>query len=258
MMTSTKIGTAAFLLAIAATLFPMETLRAQAGGFTFSCVGWDRIDGPPIHYLSGMPLEDEKPAARLGRLKVVDTPEMTRSESYEFRAGRTIGFYRKVNGTDGEPSLREVASCTVPAGWSKVLFVFFPGEGEDTYRLYCLSDDRAYAPYGSYQFVNLTPSRVTGFLDKQEFELDSKSSSVMRIRGDASRPIDFGLWTAQDGRKKWLLRNTLTYKPTKHLVYFLYAAPDRMGRMQMQTKGIVEFRPPPMEESGMADTSAVR
>lgn len=222
-------------------------LLGQENGFAFTCASWERVEGSPIYYLAGKPVKNETPEAKLKRLKKVDTPEMTRSERSEFKSGQTISFYRKISNEGGAVALQEVATSKIPDSWENVLFVFFPTEKEGRYHLYPLRDDRTQTPYGSYQFVNLTGDTITGFLDKNEITLKPKKTAVIVLKGEESRPLNFGVWTVEDGKRKWLMRNTLTYKPTKYLVYFFYGTSDRMGRKKLKSKGIVAFEPPPVE-----------
>lgn len=232
-----------FCLSLFALFFAFAELKAQGGGFTFSCASWDRIEESPIYYLTGKPSKNESPEARLKRLKEVDTPEMTRSETYDFKAGQTISFYRKISNATGEMVLQEIASNKIPETWKAVLFVFFPGEQEGTYRLYPLRDEREFAPFGSYQFVNLSNESVSGFLDEKKIDLKPQKTSLIILKGEKPRPINFGVWTVENGQQKWLMRNTLTYRPTKYLIYFFYAATDAMGRKKLNSKGIVAFEP---------------
>ncbi|BDS08544.1 hypothetical protein NT6N_35840 [Oceaniferula spumae] len=227
----------------------------QGGGFHFTCASWERISGSPIHYLAGRPTKNEDIQSKLERLKEVDVTEMTRSQSYEFKGGRVVNFYRTKPSSDGEVALQKVAAVNVPASWNNALFVFFPGKNKDTYRIYPINDDRSHAPFGSYQFVNLSSIGVHGFLDRKKLSLKAKAASVVKLNGSESRSINFGVWAMVDGKRKWLQRNTLTYKPSKYLIYFFYETRDRRGKMKMESKGIVAFRPPPVvDERGVASS----
>ena len=152
-----------YFLIITVVLFGAVRLQAQTSSFTFSCASWDRIVGDPIHYLAGKPIAKnatrggESSEDRMKRLKQIDVPEMTRSFSYEFKTGRTIGFFRKSTNAEGEVTL-----------------------------------------------------------------------------------------TMVNGKRQWLQRNTLTYKPTKYLIYFFYSEKDRWGKLKLESKGIVAFKPPPV------------
>lgn len=231
-------------------LLQLPDLGAQSAtaGFKFSCASWERIEGKPIHYLSGRPKKGEKKEAQLERLKEVDVPEMTRSVIYEFKAGRTVSFFRKKTNAAGEETLVPVATTTVPTGWTRVLFVFFPGKEKGSYRIFSLQDDRVHAPFGSYQFINLSKHQLSGFLGKEALALKPNGRSIIKLRGDEPRSLDFGVWTTIDGQKKWLQRNSLTYRPNKYLVYFFFATQDGRGKLKVKSKGIVDFKPPPVED----------
>jgi len=237
--------------ACCSVLFGYSNVYAQegeGGSFEFTCASWDRVVGTPIHYLAGKPPRNEDEQARKDRLKEVDVTEMTRSQAYEFKSGRKIQFYRIKSNAAGEDTMQVVASAAVPAGWKKVLFVFFPGKTKDSYRIYPLRDDRAFAPFGSYQFVNLARIPVAGFLDKKRMAIKPNSSFMVKLDGATPRPVNFGVWSMVDGKRVWLQRNTLTYKPTKYLIYFFYETKDRRGKMKLQSKGIVAFKPPPVDQ----------
>lgn len=222
--------------------------QEPSGGFVFSCASWDRIDGPPIYYIAGKAKRDETPGDKLKRLESVDVPEMTRSLLYEFKSGRQVSFFRKVTGEEGEVLLDEVASVSVPSSWSRALFLFFPGKEKGAYRIFPIRDDRASAPFGSYQFVNLSELELSGFLDRNPISLKPKGKSIIKLTGDEKRSLDFGVWSMIDGKKKWMQRNTLTYRPQKYLIYFFYTEKDGQGRAKVRSKGIVDFKPPSEDE----------
>ena len=238
-MTSNK-PSSSQLATLLVTLFLTIHLNARpsADSLEFSCVSWDRIEGPPVYYLPSPPREKESMDSLLDRLLPVKIPEMTRPPIEEFKGGRQVNFYRKANG------IEKFASVNVPAEWKRALFIFFPEDKQGNYRIIPLRDDRKHAPYGSYQFVNLTDLPLSGFIEKTSISLKPREKKIIKPGGDSLRPMDFGIWTTVDNERVWLQRNTLTYKPDKYLIYFFYSREDRMGRLKVESRGIVEFRPP--------------
>ena len=211
---------------------------------SFSCSSWDRMQGPPLLYLPSPRREDESMESVMKRLTQVDIPEMTRSLPYEFKGGRTIAFFRKqaADGTTG--GLENFASVTIPATWDRVLLLFFPTGNDGEYKIFPLRDDREHAPYGSYQFVNLSSEVLEGFIDKNKISLKAGGRSIIKLTGNEPRPLNFGVWATIDGKRKWLQRNTLTYRPSKYLIYFFHSGRDQMGRLKIESRGIVDFRKP--------------
>jgi len=222
----------------------LHAKASEGGGFTFSCASWENMSDTPIFYLAGKPAKDEDNEARMKRLRQVDVTKMTRSQQYRFKSGRIVHFYHKTTGAQGDAILQEVATVKVPADWSRVLFLFIPGKSAHHHRIFPIRDDRAHAPFGSYQFVNFSKITVSGFIGKERISLQPKESRVVRFRGK-TRPLNFGVWSVIDGKRQWLQRNTLTYKPDKQLIYFFHQSQDRRGRIKVESKGIVDFRPPP-------------
>lgn len=215
--------------------------------FSFSCASWESVKGDALYYYSGRAKKNELKEDAIKRLKKVGLSVMTRSHLYEFKGGNKISFYRKGTNQDGEETHTVAASTTVPSHWKRVLLVFFPGAKPGEYRILPIQDDRDVAPYGSYQFINLTKLQLSGVLDKTKLLVKPNGKLLVKLRGDKSKSMLFGVWAEVEGKKKWLQRNTLTYKPSKYLIYFFYASKDARGQLKVSSKGIVEFRPPPVK-----------
>jgi len=220
------------------------TVETNGNSIIFSCSSWDRMKPPPILYLPSPRRENESMESVTKRLTQVNITEMTRSLPYEFEGGRTISFFRKQDMDGASGGLQNFASVTIPPDWDRVLLLFFPAGNDGSYKIYPLRDDREHAPYGSYQFVNLSHQPLEGFIDKTQISLKAWGSSIIKFAGNEPRPLDFGVWTTINGKRKWLQRNTLTYRPSKYLVYFFYSDMDQMGRMKIESRGIVDFRKP--------------
>jgi len=218
--------------------------QATDNSISFSCSSWDRMQGPKLLYLPTPRREGESMESVTKRLTQVDIAEMTRSLPYEFKGGRTIAFFRKqaAGGTTG--GLENFASVTIPAGWDRVLLLFLPTGKDGEYKIFPLRDDREHAPFGSYQFVNLSNQPLEGFIDKNPISLKAGGRSIIKLTGNEPRPLNFGVWATIEGKRKWLQRNTLTYRPSKYLIYFFHSGTDQMGRLKIESRGIVDFRKP--------------
>ncbi|MFC4991597.1 hypothetical protein [Rubritalea tangerina] len=225
--------------------------RKSKANFSFSCASWENVGSDQLYYLEGKPKKGETEEQSMERLKQVDLSEMTRSLNYAFEGGQKITFYRKT-----VAGVQPVNTATVPSSWKRVLFVFFPGEKKGSYKLMPLRDDRSHAPYGSYQFVNLSSLEINGGIGKTRISIKPKKNQIVKFTGDKSRSLNFGVWASVEGKKQWLQRNTLTYKPQKYLVYFFYPTVDARGRVKVKSKGIVEFRPSPVEGERLRELAA--
>lgn len=221
------------------------TKPKKAANFVFSCASWEKMKGEEIYYLPEKLEEEATAEDMLAKLKAVDVPEMTRSNTYEYKGGSKISFYRKSVSSKPESKtpLRSIASVSVPSDWKKVLFVFFPGKKRGEYKIFPIRDERKFAPYGAYQFVNLSTLPLSGIIDKRKLSVKPKGKSIVQLRGSKSRSMNFGVWAEVNGKKQWLQRNTLTYKPNKYLIYFFYPSKDSRGQLKLKSKGIVSFKP---------------
>jgi len=206
----------------------------------FRTAAWDKVSEPL--YVDTNPSPDKE---KFEEIKV-----FTMSLGHEFKLklrgeSPVVKFYRK-DLVDGEEVFTVQAQGKVTPGVERYIYLFLPKQkGKKTYPLYSLADERKHAPWGSYEFFNLSKLNIGGVTHKSKFTLKPNARKLIPLKLKPKQEFDFALFNLmQDGEHVRLARNTFHFNPEKHLKYFIYSYQDAMGRTKTKAKCLVDFKKP--------------
>jgi len=232
-------------LIICPIVIALSALTAQAQDkapreIIFRTASWDKVS--ETLYIDTNPAPDKEKFEKVN----VFTMSLSHEVKLKLRGENPVVKFYKKDIVDGEEVFTVRAQGKVKNDVKRYIYLLLPiKKGKKTYPVYSLADERKHAPWGSYEFFNLSNLNIGGVAHKSKFTLKPNGRKLLVLNLKPKQPIDFALFNLQqDGKHLRLARNTFHFNPEKHLKYFIYSYQDAMGRTKTKAKGIVEFKRP--------------
>lgn len=175
---------------------------------------------------------------------LLEAHKMSYTKPYRYLSGKPIVVYTKMLTAEGEEQYIPYARFPVTAKILEPLLVLHWDAKANKAGGKVLEFSARKFGYGSYQLVNLSESKVLGYIgdQKKRFSCGPKSEYISNFTFENGARTPIAVYTV-NGRKVDLVFSTLTiHRERKRVILFLHAEKNKLGRMVYRSQSLVDFK----------------
>ncbi len=168
-----------------------------------------------------------------GQVTPIIVPNGTLSPPQRYSGPPTLDFFTQAISSEGQPVFHRQASVTFPSGARHWLLIFLKARNTNAYQVQPFPVPDAKFTNGTFNFVNLTDSRLGVRLGEKTFEIDARGSLIATSPGQGSQNVDVQMAASENGdawqliyRSRWASLNQ------RRAWVFIYLDENRKPRIR--------------------------
>jgi hypothetical protein len=218
-----------------AGLFPVMVLAQDApkdppAGFTFKISSWGAWKGPELFIKHGT------------KWLPVEILDLAYSSPLPYNRGEPLVLARKTPSDTGEAYV-PLLSVIIPEDCREPLVLLLP-DAMGASRPFVVDINPKEFPWGSYQFVNFTHSKLVGLINKSMFSVEPGKVQMINPSNSENTRLAIQVKSVKGEQSKIVYSNMVINRPSKRMLIFFHSAAGGTGEPTIETRCLVDFQQP--------------